>query len=380
MTAPLAGIRILDFTELLPGPFLTQCLVELGAEVVKVERPPAGDPVRRSSPGLFRAVNRGKSSTVIDLKSKSGVAEALQLLETSDVLVEGFRPGVMDRLGLGYRAASSRNPRLVYLSMSGYGQTGPLTQAPGHDLNYLAQAGIISLCGRPEGPPAHAFGLPVADLGGSVYGLAAVLAALFQRERTGRGQHLDLSLTDCLTHWLNARRGPFNHAQIDDLSTQRRHALTRPAYGVFLCRDGAITIAALETHFWRALVGYLGLTAFRGPEYDDLKRRSAECEAINAAIAEALAPVSRDDAVARMLAADIPVAPVLTLREAETSEHFIARALLSATSAGRLVRFPVRLDGMQEAPVAAPELGNRSAVPRVQDNQTKREDKTCARA
>src|SRR5688572_29741631 len=119
-SAPLSGVRVLDFTELLPGPFLTQSLVELGAEVIKVERPPHGDPVRRSSPGLFGAVNRGKSSVPIDLKDAAGQEEALALAESCDVLVEGFRPGVMKRLGLGYEAVTARNPRLIYLSLSGY--------------------------------------------------------------------------------------------------------------------------------------------------------------------------------------------------------------------------------------------------------------------
>jgi crotonobetainyl-CoA:carnitine CoA-transferase CaiB-like acyl-CoA transferase len=355
--AALEGVRVVDFTELLPGPFLTQCLVELGAEVVKVERPPVGDPVRQGSPGLFAAVNRGKASLAIDLKSAEGRARALELVGGADVLVEGFRPGVMARLGLGYLALSEINPRLIYLSLSGYGQTGPLAQVPGHDLNYLASAGITALCGEVGAGPQHSFGLPVADLCGAVYGLSAVLAALYQRERTGTGQHLDLALTDCAAHWLNARRGPFHQEGASDLDAQRRLALERPAYGVFACRDGAVTLAALEPHFWRTLVRTLGLDAFAGEIYASIPRRRAAAREINAAIAAKLAPLTRDKAVALLLAADIPAAPVLSPAEAAVSEHHRARGLSRATEAGPLAPFPVRMAGMPDMPAIAPALG-----------------------
>jgi CoA:oxalate CoA-transferase len=354
--APLAGIRVADFSELLPGPFLTQSLVELGAEVLKIERPPHGDPVRRTSPGLFGAVNRGKRSIVIDLKAEAGRLDALAVVDDCDVLVEGFRPGVMQRLGLGYETLAARNGRLIYLSLSGYGQESPLAQVPGHDLNYLAMAGVTSLCGEVDGGPAHTFGLPVADLGGAIYGLSAILAALYQREKTGEGQHLDLSMTDCMAHWLNVRRGLFHHAQATELAQQRRMALSRPAYGVFPCRDGTITIAALEGHFWSALRTVLGLTPFAGAEFDAIAARTAACAEINEAIAAAVAPMRRDEAVALLLQADVPVAPVLSIEEAAQSEHFRARNLMAATSVGDLTPFPVRLAGMEATPAETTSL------------------------
>lgn len=359
MTPPaLQGVRVADFTELLPGPFLTQSLVELGAEVVKIERPPAGDPVRHGSPGLFAAVNRGKASVMLDLKSAQGRAQALEIAGNADVLVEGFRPGVMKRLGLGYDALAKLNPRLVYLSLSGYGQSGPLAQVPGHDLNYLAAAGITALCGEVGVAPQHSFGLPMADLCGAVYGLSAVLAALYQRERTGTGQHLDLALTDCAAHWLNARRGTFHSEGATDLEAQRSLALMRPAYGVFACRDGAVTLAALEPHFWRALVRTLRLDAFADEAYASLPRRRAAAREINAAVAAKLAPMARDEAVALLLAADIPAAPVLSPAEAAASEHHRARGLSAMTEAGPLAPFPVRLAGMPDMPACAPALGD----------------------
>ncbi|MFP5476993.1 MAG: CoA transferase, partial [Gammaproteobacteria bacterium] len=179
---PLAGITVLDFSELLPGPFFTQMLAEMGAEVIKVERPPHGDNARRLGPGGFEAVNRGKKSVLLDLKDEAGRARAHALLAGADVLVESYRPGVMTRLGLDHASLQAAHPRLVYVSLSGYGQDGPWAQLPGHDINYLAAAGVMALSGEPGGPPAPGFGLPAADLCGAMYALSATLAALLQRQ------------------------------------------------------------------------------------------------------------------------------------------------------------------------------------------------------
>lgn len=356
MSAPLQGVTVADFSELLPGPFTTQALVELGAKVIKVERPPAGDPVRKLSPGLFGTVNRGKDSVVLDLKTTAGREQALNLASSADVVVEGYRPGVMARLGLDYTAVSARNPGVVYLSLTGYGQDSPLSAVPGHDLNYLAAAGVTSLCGEADGPPAHGIGLPIADLGGAMYALSAILAALFQRGKTGKGQHLDVSMTDCAAHFLNVRKGVCHVSGLSALRDQRRVALTRPAYGVFACRDGAITIAALEGHFWQALVELLNLSDFAGEEHRGLSARMRDCAAINEAIAERMRERGRDEAVAWLLAADIPAAPVLSMSEAESSPHFIARGLAVETPVGKLTSFPVRLKGMDTGPLQLPEL------------------------
>ncbi len=356
MSAPLAGIRVADFSELLPGPFMTQALVELGAEVIKIERPPQGDPVRAGSPGLFGTVNRGKRSRMLDLKSETGRTAALELAAGADIVVEGYRPGVMARLGLDYAAVQAVNPRVIYLSLTGYGQDGPLRLVPGHDLNYLASAGVTSLCGELGGPPQHGIGLPVADLGGAMYALSAILAALYQRERSGEGQYLDVSMTDCIAHWLNTRKGVCQFNGMNSLEDQRQVALSRPAYGVFACRDGAITIAALETHFWMSLVEVLGLRDFAGADYEKLARRVQHCAPINAAISSRTAALGRDEAVALLLARDIPASPVLTIAEANASAHFQARGLAQDGPVGPLTPFPVRLRGMSPAPDTLPEL------------------------
>jgi crotonobetainyl-CoA:carnitine CoA-transferase CaiB-like acyl-CoA transferase len=355
MPGPLDGLRILDFSELLPGPFLTTCLAELGASVQKVERPPAGDPVRRMSPGVFGAVNRGKDSLLIDLKQEAGRDQARALAAEADVLVESFRPGVMARLGLGYSELAKANPRLIYTSLSGYGQDGPYAAVPGHDLNYLSVAGLKAISGGSAG-------VPVADLCGSVYGLAGVLAALVQRGVTGRGQHLDVALAECALHWLNPRLGRFSGAGAETLEAQRRMALSRPAYGAFACLDGrSISIAALEDHFWSRLVNSMDLAPFNTPDHARMAQRVPQTEEINALIAARCAEEESEVLLSRLLAADVPAAPVVPPSEVAQFPQFVARGALESTASGPLARFPVRLEGMASLKEAPPLGGQTEA-------------------
>lgn len=346
--APLAGLRVLDLSELLPGPFMTQSLVELGADVIKIERPPHGDPLRRAAPGLFTSVNRGKRSLRVDLKTEGGLATVMTLADGADVLVESFRPGVLARLGLDWPRLEQRNPRLVWVSLSGYGTEGPCAQWPGHDLNYLAAAGVVDMAMKP-GSAGPSFGVPMADLAGATYALAALQTALLQRARTGRGQHLDVSLTDCVAHWMNPRLAALHDAG-GDAGRARQAVQQRPAYGSFVCRDGqAITVAALEDHFWRALVAHLPLPAFDGPDFAHYAGRALAAQAINTAIQQVLAEETAAQAVTRLSKADVPVAPVVRLEELTRSATVAARKLSVQTEAGPLLRFPVRLLGMQES-------------------------------
>lgn len=280
--APLHGVRVLDFTELLPGPFLTQSMVELGATVVKAERPPAGDNARLLAPGMFESINRGKTCALVDMKSAEGRAAALALACQADVIVEGYRPGVMARLGLDYASIRAANPSVVYASLTGYGQEGPQAHLPGHDLNYLAAAGVAALAGPAEGPPHSAPGIPVADLVGSVYALASINAALLARARTGEGQYLDVSITACMRHMLNPRVGDFAHAGIRDLPTMRKKASMKPAYGIFACACGSyLSVGALEDHFWKGLTEQLPMGRFADPAFARFHARDAACEDIN---------------------------------------------------------------------------------------------------
>ena len=344
-TAPLAGLRVLDMSELLPGPFMTQSLVELGADVIKVERPPHGDPLRRVAPALFTAVNRGKRALRVDLKADDGVATVLSLAEGADVMVESFRPGVIAKLGLGWPCLQQRNPRLLLASLSGYGASGPRAQWPGHDLNYLATAGVVGMAMKDGvGPPS--FGVPVADLAGATYALAAVQTALLHRVRTGAGQHLDISLTHCVAHWMNPRLAALHDAAGDAIRA-RQAVQQRPAYGTFICHDGrALTVAALEDHFWQALVRALPLPAYADPAYAHYPARAAAAVDINAAIAVVLGRDVCQVALDRLSAADVPVAEVAALDELASAPALADSGLFVDTAAGELLRFPVPLAGV----------------------------------
>ncbi|WP_445286972.1 CaiB/BaiF CoA transferase family protein [Variovorax atrisoli] len=357
---PLAGVTVLDFSELLPGPFFTQNLAEMGARVIKIERPPGGDNARRMGPGGFEAVNRGKLSLLVDLKDEAQRARVQELVAQADVLVESYRPGVMARLGLDYASLRERFPRLVYVSLSGYGQAGPWAQLPGHDINYLAAAGALAVSGEPGGPPTQNFGLPVADLCGSMYALSSTLAALLQRERTGRGQHLDVALADCVLHWMNPRLGAYRADGANSLERQRTSTQLKPAYGSFRCRDGQhLSVAALEDHFWARLCDVLDMGDFAGEPYRTLGARKKQAQAINDRIAQQLAARDSAEAFETMARNDLPVAPVVPPAELAALPQFAQRGLVNGTEALSLVRFPVPLEGVDPSALGdAPGLDN----------------------
>lgn len=357
---PLYGITVLDLSELLPGPFFTQSLAEMGATVIKVERPPHGDNARQLGPGAFEALNRGKQSLLVDMKDPAQRERVLALVATADVLVESYRPGVMARLGLDAATLRERHPRLVYVSLSGYGQTGPWADLPGHDINYLAAAGVLAVSGEAGGPPALNFGLPVADLCGAMYALSSTLAALFQRQATGQGQHLDVSLADCALHWMTPRLGSYRQGGTDTLAAQREATLTKPAYGAFRCRDGAyLSVAALEDHFWQRLCSGLDLAPFNGPGHASHKARKPCAEAINQRLAQALQGLDAGEAFDLLQRLDVPVAPVVEPTQLGGLPQFAQREkFASPPSALPLVRYPVPLAGVApDALGAAPALG-----------------------
>ncbi len=360
MPAPLAGVRIIDLTELLPGPYATQLLADLGADVVKIERPGVGDNGRVLSKGLFGSVNRGKRSLSLDLKHDDGRAVLRRLATDADVLVEGYRPGVVKRLGVDYDSLRLLNPRLIYASLTGYGQTGPIAQRPGHDVNYLAAAGIVALSGDPDGPPVHDFGAPVGDLAGSMFTVVAVLGALFQRSKSdsGAGQYLDVSITDALVSWMSPRIGVHMASGHSDALATKHEILTRPAYGLFECADGKhLTLAALETPFWRRLVQALHLTEFAGPEWEALSARVKRTPEI----ADVLRTCFRSRPLAHWINVlaqhDIPFSTVPDISEVLADPHFRARGLYVEGAGGTFVRFPVPMTGVVGTSRQVPILG-----------------------
>jgi alpha-methylacyl-CoA racemase len=332
MPLPLEGVTILDFSTLLPGPLATFMLAEAGAEVIKVERP-GGEDMRCFAPRLgagsaaFAVLNGGKRSFVADLKTEEGRASLRPLMEKADVIVEQFRPGVMERLGLGYEAARAINPRIVYCSISGYGQDGPRSQEAGHDINYQARTGLLSLSPGTTGSPSVPAAL-VADIaGGSFPAVINILLALRQRDLTGEGCRLDIAMTDAMFTfaWLALAEGfatgRFPGSQENMLTGgSPRYALHATADGKFLA------VGALEEKFWRAFCHGIEL-----PE--SLRDDRTNPAATRAAIAGIVRGKTAAEWQVILEPLDCCATIVSTLGEAVDDPQFRARGLLAATAA-----------------------------------------------
>jgi crotonobetainyl-CoA:carnitine CoA-transferase CaiB-like acyl-CoA transferase len=300
MTAALlSGMRVLDLSIWRPGPYATSLLVALGADVLKVE-PPGGDPMRQYRE-LFESINAGKRSVVLDLKDGDGQARALELSMEADALVEGFRPGVMARLGLDASTVRGANPAIVYCSISGYGQDDPRAALPGHDVNYQAWAGALT----PEGGTATMPRLPIADLAAGMSAAFGICAAVLGRQATGLGAHLDVSMTDVLATWTGRTGGGDAEARGGSPAPQ-----PVPGYGLFATvDDGQIALGVLsEQHFWSSLCAELGLDDAAALTFEERSARGAEMQR---SVAAAIALRRRDELVGALTAVGVPVAPVL---------------------------------------------------------------------
>lgn len=316
---PLAGVKVLDFTTLLPGPLATLILAEAGASVMKVERADGGDDMRGYEPKLgptsamFALLNRGKTSIALDLKNSADQARALGMATTADIVVEQFRPGVMDRLGLGYEAVARLNPKIVYCSITGYGQSGPKANDAGHDMNFAAEAGLLSVVADRDGapPPLPA---PIADIVGGAYpAVMNILLALRERDASGRGRHLDVAMSDNMFPLLvralaSGFRGVWQAPNADLLTG------ATPRYANYRTRDGRyVTVAALEDRFWRNLCALLGVS-------EDAQR---------ADVAKAIAQRDAQDWAAAFAGRDVCCSVVATVEEALASPHVAARGLFT---------------------------------------------------
>jgi crotonobetainyl-CoA:carnitine CoA-transferase CaiB-like acyl-CoA transferase len=325
----LHGMRVLDAGIWRPVPHATQLLADLGAEVLKLE-PPSGDPMR-TFPDIFRDVASHKGSVVLDLRSDAGRARALELAARADVFCEGWRPGVADRLGVGYDHVKAVNPSIIYCSVSGYGQTGALTALPGHDVNYQALAGAVTRANAVDDPQIPK--VPIADLAAATVAALAICAAWANRLRTGEGEHIDVAMADVVASWIGPRSGN---------AIRGREEATRGStgYGVFRCADGgwiALGVIA-EDHFWKAVCDGLGIERLGDLAYFDRLDRYDDCQR---AVADACAALPRDLAVERLTAAGAPVTPVLTPEEMGTHPHFRERGVIAVDDDGELrVCFP----------------------------------------
>jgi len=357
---PLAGIRILDLTRLLPGPVATLHLADLGADVIKIEDPQVGDYARTLGTGqgadsaYFRMINRNKRGLLLDLKKPEGVEVFLRLAETADVIVESFRPGVVDKLGVGYAAVTAVNPKIAYCSISGYGQDGPYKDLAGHDINYLGYAGVLDQIGREGGDPA----LPnfqIADLlGGALTAAMGILAVVLEAQRSGRGRYIDVAMTDSvLAHTY------FSMLRLNDAG----HSLPRgsdllsgglPCYAAYRCADGRhMAVGALEGKFWKTCCALLGQPGWSERQWD---------AGLRSEVAALFATRTRDDWAKLFAAVDCCVTPVLTPEEAVDDAQITARGMVLRDDGLTQFAPPLKLSDHEfTIRQAAPKAGEHSA-------------------
>lgn len=340
---PLAGVRVLDFSTLLPGPMATLILAEAGAEVIKLERPGSGEDMRAYPPMVtedsgvnFALLNRGKRSVAVDLKDPAAVERVKALVRDADVLVEQFRPGVMDRLGLGYEAMKALNPALVYCSITGFGQTGPKASLAAHDLNYMAEAGMLNLGADSRGDPV----LPpvlVADIGGGTMpAVISILLALREAEKTGEGAYLDVAMGDNLFAWGYWALGERAAGKGDPKPGGELVTGGSPRYQVYRCADGRwLACAPLEQKFWVNFCRVIGLP-------DALVDDATSPQATEAAVRDIIGSKPSADWLVAFDGVDACVTLVKSVSEAAEDPHFQARGLFDGTMpAGAIALTPL---------------------------------------
>ncbi len=359
--AKLAGIKVVDLTQFLPGPMMTMMLADQGAEVIKVE-PAAGDPARAQAPFedgqsvWFRNLNRGKHSVVLNLKSEEGKAALWALIADADIFVEGFRPGVIDRLGFGADAVRARHPRLIYCSISAFGQTGALAHHPAHDMAVQAMAGFVSVNDGPDGTPVVP-GVPSADMAAGLTALSAVLMALIGRERTGCGDYIDIAMYDTLLPWCAHIAGSAIAGGPAPRSSAQRSLGGAAFYNVYETADARhIVLGGREAKFIANL-----LTALERPDLIAIGDAPAgEQGALIDFLRATFRTRSRDDWITWFADKDVAFAPVLDFREAFDQPVIAQRGLLVEHDGAHQIAPAIRFADEVWSPAPAPELGQPS--------------------
>jgi alpha-methylacyl-CoA racemase len=365
MTQPLEGLRVLDLSRLLPGGFCSLLLADFGADVVKVEDTGLGDYVRWSPPyyegadetargALFLALNRGKRSIRLDLKTDAGKEVLVRLVRDADVLLESFRPGVLDRLGVGYERLRQENPRLVYCAITGYGQDGPNRDRSGHDMNYLGLNGILGLTGEADGPPVQAAG-QIADIGGGAQMAAiGILVALQERERSGEGQFVDCSMFDGALSWLALVAAEALASGRTPQRGQLQLAGALTCYRPYRCADGYVTLGALEPKFWQAWCEGVGRQDLRDHAFDPPGSEA------HRAVTAIFAGRTREEWRRFASEHDCCLEPVLGLDDVLESQLVAEREMVveleqpGAEQPVRLLGAPIKLDRTPADPSRAP--------------------------
>lgn len=330
LTGPLIGLKVLDLTRLLPGGYATLLLADLGADVVKVEEPGKGDYIRWTPPivgehsAAHIALNRNKRSVTLDLKSPRGKDVFLDLAGRFDVVIESFRPGVMDRLGVGWDVLHERHPALIYCAISGYGRTGPRVAAAGHDINYIGYAGVLSIVGAEGGPPVVP-GVQVGDLGGGgMAAVIAILAALHKRSETGLGDLCDISMMDGAMSWLSIHAGEYVATREVPQPGLMHLSGRYPCYRTYPAADGALAVGALEPQFWSELCRCIDRPDLEGDGFAQGERRAE----VIADLSILFGQRTRAEWMEHFGDADVCVAPVNDFSEAFEDPQIRAREMV----------------------------------------------------
>jgi CoA:oxalate CoA-transferase len=355
---PLAGVVVIDLTRVLAGPFCTMMLAELGARVIKVE-PPGGDDSRHYEPflegqsGYFASLNRGKESIVLDLKAPADQDAFLALVRRGDVLVENYRPGTLDRLGLGYDRLRTLNPRLVYAAVSGFGQTGPWAQRPAYDLVVQALGGLMSVTGQPDGPPTKT-GTSIGDITGGMFLLAGVCSALYHRERTGAGLRVDVSMLDGQIAILeSAVVRCANTGQAPGRLGNRHPAIT--PFQAYATADRPLVIAAGNDVLFGRLCAALGLPALAAdPRFADNRARTENAAQLQAALEGALCRRPAADWLQVLEGAGVPCAVVQDVAEALAHPQVQARNMVVEAGGLRMAGNPIKMSAFEDPPTRPP--------------------------
>jgi CoA:oxalate CoA-transferase len=367
-TGPLSGITVVDMSRVLAGPYCTMILADLGARIIKIERPSTGDDSRQFGPfkdgrsAYFMAFNRRKESIALDLKSPYEREILDAIIQDADVIVENFRPGVMDRLGYGWEALSSRHPRLVYASVSGYGDSGPLRDQPAYDMIIQAIGGAMSMTGDPDGPPLR-IGPSIADIGSGMFAAIGVCAALAERARTGRGQKIDVAMLDSQVALLEHALARVGWESTVPTRTGAHHPSLAP-FGAFRARDGEMVIAAANDTLFATLADTLGRPELADePRFVSNPRRVENQVALKAVIDELLSTRDVEEWIPPLQDAGVPTGPINSVDKVLKNEQLLSRHMfLPVTDADGYAIVtagnPIRLSGAVEddAHVRAPKL------------------------
>jgi crotonobetainyl-CoA:carnitine CoA-transferase CaiB-like acyl-CoA transferase len=344
----LQGVTVLDLTRLLPGPYCTMLLGDLGARVIKLEDTKTGDGAREMLPGIYYSVNRNKESIAVDLKQEEGREIVYRLAAGADVVVEGFRPGVADRLKVGYQDLKRANPGIIYCSISGFGQTGPYSLRPGHDINYLAISGAVSIPSSVGVPPTRP-GLPVTDLCGGMFAAIAILAALMARRSGGPGQYLDVSMMDAIFSWVSTRSGEYAVTGEEIPPDKMKHLI--PTNDIFETADGGeISIGVVEEHFWEAFRRVSDQDGqLKDEKFSTFNLRLEHAAELKPVLQELFRRRTLDEWSALLEEAGVPYAPVKSIAGAFNDPQLVFRRMVAEMYVPHLgksikqVAFPVQM-------------------------------------